>query len=184
VTLVGVLSADLGLDLPDFRAAEKTFARLLQVSGRSGRGIDPGEVIVQTYYTDSDVIRYAAAQDYRSFFDSEIRSREAASFPPFCRLVRVVMSAKDAHVLGDEIDRFTSRLNALCKEHRIRIDILGPAPCPVGRLRGLNRRHLIVRLDNPFRLTRLLTAWENREARFGLPAKVKVAVDVDPDDMM
>ena len=184
VTLVGVLSADLGLDLPDFRSAEKTFARLLQVAGRCGRGVDPGRVLVQTYYTDSEVIRFAASQDYRAFFDSEIAARRALTFPPFCRMVRFVLAASETDVLEKQMERFASRLRGLTEQHDVRCDWLGPAPCPAPRLRGSYRRHLFARLDNPARLSRLLTAWEEREARFGLPAKVKVAVDVDPDDMM
>jgi len=184
VTLVGVLSADLGLDLPDFRAAEKTFARLLQVAGRSGRGVDPGRVLVQTYYPDSEVIRFAASQDYRAFFENEIAARRTLTFPPFCRMVRFVLAAGDTDLLEKQMERFASRLRGLAEQHHLRCDWLGPAPCPAPRLRGLYRRHLFARLDNPVRLTRLLTAWEEREARFGLPAKVKVAVDVDPDDMM
>jgi len=184
VTLVGVLSADQGLDLPDFRAQEKTFSRLLQVSGRSGRGIDPGEVYIQTYYPDSDVIKDAARQDYRGFYDAEIVSRREHNFPPHRRFVRFVLAGKDAKVLEKETPAFAERLGKLASEHRLGAQIIGPAPCPIARLRGQYRRHLLVRIDNPMRLMRLLTTWEEREARLGLPAKIKITVDVDPDELM
>jgi primosomal protein N' (replication factor Y) len=184
VTLVGVLSADLGIDLPDFRSAEKTFARLLQVAGRSGRGEHPGDVYIQTYYSESPVITDAARQDYSSFFAREIESRRAHRFPPFSRLVRFVLASKNKQTLEDATSRFIEELTHRASKRGRSIDILGPTACPIGLLRGLNRRHLIVRTERPLEFGRLLTEWDREKPKFGLPSAVKVSVDVDPDDMM
>ena len=184
VTLVGVLSADLGIDLPDFRAAEKTLARLLQVSGRSGRGQDPGDVFIQTYYPQSTVIGDAAHQDYVSFYEREIVSRQAHRFPPFSRLVRMVFASADKSLVERAAEEFGRALTERSTRKGLMIDILGPTACPIALLRGQHRRHLLVRTNRPLKLGRLLSEWEDEAPRFGLPAKVKVSVDVDPDDMM
>jgi len=184
VTLVGVLSADLGIDLPDFRAGEKTFARLLQVAGRSGRGSHPGDVFIQTYYPESEVIRDAARQDYVAFFEREIESRRAHNFPPFGRLVRFVLASLKRKEVEDASEHFSAQLADRCASDGLKTSLLGPVACPIGLLRGFTRRHLIARTTRPMEMSRLLTKWESEQARFGLPASVKVSVDVDPDDMM
>ena len=183
VTLVGVLSADMGLDFPDFRADEKTFARLLQVAGRSGRGQEPGDVYIQTYYPESRVIQDAARQDYVGFFEREIESRRDLGFPPFGRLVRFVFASKDEAGLADATTGFASELRERTRGQS-GIRLLGPADCPIPRLRGQSRRHLIVRTDRPVPFVRMLTEWEREKRRFGLPGTVRITVDVDPDDMM
>lgn len=184
VSLVGVLSADQGLDMPDFRASEKTFARLLQVAGRSGRGETPGDVVIQTYYPDSEVIQDAARQDYEAFYEREILSREVHRFPPFSRLMKFVFSGKDSQALISESSRFAEDLNLKAKAAGVNTALLGPAPCPHAYLRGQHRRQLLASTRQPQKLTRLLSEWEGRQARFGLPSSVKLVVDVDPDDMI
>ncbi|MBD3257024.1 primosomal protein N' [candidate division GN15 bacterium] len=184
VSLVGVLSADQGLDFPDFRANEKTFARLLQVAGRSGRGVNPGEVVIQTNYPEHEVIDDAARQDYKSFFDREIESRRDFAYPPFARLARFVFSSRDEGMLLDAVSAFSSELERRAAKGGVQISRMGPAPCTIALLRGSHRQHLIVRTRDTVRLGRLLTSWEYEKARFGLPSKVRVAVDIDPDDMM
>jgi len=184
VSLVGVLSADHGLDLPDFRASEKTFARLLQVSGRSGRSHRKGEVLIQTFYPDSEVISDAACQDYVAFFEREIQSRQSGTFPPFCRLVNFTFSGTDEKRVERAAQLFSSNLVSKVKRAGLSVQPLGPAPCPLYFLRKQYRRHLLVKTGHMVRFVRMLSAWEDEEARFGLPSTVRTVVDVDPDDMM
>ncbi|MFZ5980804.1 MAG: replication restart helicase PriA [Candidatus Zixiibacteriota bacterium] len=184
VTLVGVLSADLGLDMPDFRATEKTFARLLQVAGRSGRSELRGQVLIQTYYAESDLIDDAARQDYISFYEREIESRREAVFPPFVRLVNFIFSGADDVRLTAEALQFRDRLLERVRKTGLKITPMGPAPCPIQYLRKNYRRHMFVKTCQIQKFTRLLTAWEEETPRFGLSSTVKVTVDVDPDDMM
>jgi len=183
VSLVGVLSADQGLDLPDFRASEKTFSRLLQVAGRSGRGEIPGDVVIQTYYPDSEVIQDAARQDYESFYEREILSRQVHRFPPFRRMVKFVLSGKDQAKVTEQVTEFARKLQDESSAAGLDIELLGPAPCPHAFLRGNHRRQLFAIIRQPMKLTRLLYDWENRQPRFGLPSTAKLVVDVDPDDM-
>ncbi|MEA2031098.1 MAG: primosomal protein N' [candidate division Zixibacteria bacterium] len=184
VTLVGVLSADLLLDMPDFRASERTFAQLLQVAGRSGRSDKPGEVLIQTYYPDNDIISYAASQDYQTFFKSIIKSREDLFFPPFSRLVNIIFSSKDEKKLEKAVITFRNNLKQWLDRYSVAATLLGPAPCPLHYLRKNFRRNLLIKTNQVVKLTKMLTVWESNQARFGLPTAIKTVVDVDPDDMM
>ncbi len=184
VTLVGVLSGDAGLDMPDFRAKEKAFARLLQVSGRCGRADKPGEVLIQTFNPEDDLITDAARQDYRSFFDREIENRRALHYPPFSRIINFVLSSEDEELLASSTRKFHKNLLHQMEIAKISISVLGPAECPLYFLRKQYRRHLFVKTNQPTKLTRMLTKWETAQPRFGLPASVKIIVDIDPDSMM
>jgi primosomal protein N' (replication factor Y) len=185
VTLVGVLSADLSLDLPDFRASEKTFARLLQVSGRSGRAGQHGEVLIQTYYPDSDLIDDAARQDYESFYNREIENRRGLDYPPFSRLINFTLSGKDESKLQKAALEFRDRLLEHINSAPLKpLTPLGPAPCPLYRLRGNFRRHLFVKTHQVVKFVKMLREWELSEPRFKLPSTIKLSVDIDPDDLM
>lgn len=185
VTLVGVLSADLSLDLPDFRASEKTFARLLQVSGRAGRAEQPGEVLIQTFYPDSDLIDDAARQDYVSFYNREIEKRRDLDYPPFSRLVNFTLSGKDESKLQKAALEFRDRLLEHINSAALkRLTPLGPAPCPMYRLRGNFRRHLFVKTHQVVKFVKMLRDWDLSEPRFKLPSTIKLTVDIDADDMM
>lgn len=184
VSLVGVLSADIGADFPDFRASEKTFARLLQVAGRSGRADIRGEVLLQTFSPESELITDAARQDFKSFFTRELASREESHYPPFVRVTNIILSgAAEAQVEQATLD-FSERLKGHIANAKLSAQVLGPAPCPLYLLRKSYRRHLIIKTNQQVGFTRMLTEWESAESRFKLPAAVKVTVDIDPDDMM
>ena len=184
VTLVGVLQGDAGLDMPDFRAKEKAFARLLQVSGRCGRADKPGEVLIQTFDPENELITDAARQDYESFFVREIESRRAMHYPPFSRIVNFMLSSDNEGQLSSTMQKFHTDLLYQMELAKITPSVLGPAECPLYFLRGQYRRHLFVKTKQPVKLTKMLTKWEEAQSRFGLPASVKITIDVDPDSMM
>jgi len=184
VSLVGVLNADIGLDMPDFRAPEKLFAKLIQVSGRSGRGIIPGEVVIQTYNPNLDLIDDAARQDYDTFYEREIRLRQSLAYPPFSHLVNFRLAAKKENSVMKYSLLFKQNLENRLHVSKIKIHLLGPAPCPLYRLRGMYRRHLFIKTKQITKFTRLLYDWEKSEPNFGLPSSVKLVIDIDPYDMM
>jgi primosomal protein N' (replication factor Y) len=130
VTLVGVLSADIGLDMPDFRASEKSYARLLQVSGRAGRGDREGLVMIQTYYTNNPVIRYLTEGSYRQFYDSIIEDRRQLSYPPFSRLINITLTGKDEKLLEKQAIQFRIKL-----EEHLAVDPVGGKSDYVGGTR-------------------------------------------------
>ncbi|MFB3881153.1 MAG: primosomal protein N' [Armatimonadota bacterium] len=179
VTLVGVVSADTSLNLPDFRAAERTFQLLTQVSGRAGRGEREGEVIVQTYRPDDYSVQAAAQHDYELFYSQEIENRRELNYPPFSRLVNIVVSEESE---GDAERRAAEVASALRAEQAggKTIAVLGPAPAPLAKLRGRYRWHVIAKgLPNGLQQTvrRALLSLRDRQAG-------TLTVDVDPVSLM
>jgi len=175
VTVVGVISADQSLGLPDFRAAERTFQLLTQVSGRAGRGELSGEVVVQAFDPSHPVLREAADQDFEAFYDREIRYRRALRYPPLTALVELLIVDRDelrarewAEMLAD----------ALRQEGEGRLQLSGPGPAPIERLRGLYRQQILVRTAGR---RRLVQAVDRGLGRLGktVPRR-SISVDVDP----
>ena len=146
VTLVGVVLADIGLYLPDFRAGERTFGLLCQVAGRAGRGRDIGQVVIQTYNPEHYAIRAAAAQDYSALYEYEIDARKETGSPPFNEMVHLVFQDRNyAHAmsLASETRRtLTQRAEA---QGLTDIEVIGPAPGIPSRIRGRYRWHLTLR---------------------------------------
>jgi primosomal protein N' (replication factor Y) len=170
--------------MPDFRAEEKAFARLLQVAGRSGRADRPGEVLIQTYYPDHETIRNAADQDYETFYNREIASREALGYPPFSHMLRLLVSAVDDTAASQAASELARAFKGRINKAGLKVRLLGPAPCPLHRLRGRYRRHMFAMTRQVVKLVRMLTEWEEEQPRFGVMSRARVTVDVDPDDMM
>jgi primosomal protein N' (replication factor Y) len=198
VTVVGVVSADGSLHLPDFRAAERTFQTLVQVAGRAGRGRRPGRVIVQTRAPDHYSLLAAVQHDYAAFAGRELAFRRDLGYPPFGRLIgfgfsgpeeeRVIEAAgrfadfvRDARV--DQAARAAERAAAAPARE---LDILGPAPSPLPRLRNRHRWRLTLKDADARRLHAVArAALERAESAAGrLPAGVTLSVDVDPYDVL
>lgn len=142
VDLVGVISADVGLHLPHFKASEKTFSLLTQVSGRSGRKDNVGRTIIQTYWPKSSAIQFAADHNYTGFHKEEIKEREKFNYPQFCHLVRVVSEDKNKQKACDNIFAVAQKLS------QNEIDHIGPGPCFLNKINNKFRYHLIVKTNN------------------------------------
>jgi primosomal protein N' (replication factor Y) len=178
VTLVGVALADQSLAFPDFRASERTFQLLAQVAGRAGRADTPGKVILQTYQPDHPAVRLAAQHDYEGFYAEEIRAREEVGYPPFTRLVTVrVHAGAEADARGaTQLLAETARQHQAVKDGAVQV--LGPAPAPLLRLRG--RYHYRLLLKSPDRkLLRNVTAHLAARIAQGLPP-TQATQDIDP----
>jgi primosomal protein N' (replication factor Y) len=149
VSLVGVILADIGLHLPDFRAGERTFQLLCQVSGRAGRGDIPGNVIIQTYNPKNYAVLAGANQDYRAIFETEIEYRRQQGNPPFSGLAHLTYSHFNEDVCKEEAQNFNKELRKLIEgDANRRISVIGPAPAHVYRIRGKYRWHIILRGDD------------------------------------
>ncbi len=184
VRLVGVVLADIGLHLPDFRAAERTFQLLTQVAGRAGRDRAPGRVVVQTWSPEHYAIRPVARHDYESFYAEELGHRAALGYPPFGHLAFVLVSG--AH--ESEAAEAAARL-ALAAEPPPGVELLGPAPAPLPRLRGRHRFQLLLKGADEGAVREAArrvrdAARGARDAGGALPAGVQASIDLRPSHML
>jgi len=179
VTLVGVVSADVGLGMPDFRAAERTFQLLTQVAGRAGRGNVPGIVLIQTINPDHYAIRMAAAQDYDAFYRKELNFRRMMHYPPFSAMANVLVRAEKKELAM----RMSSELGLLLNPPPEKLKIMGPAEAPVPRLKSEYRYQFLVKAASRKVLNELLQSIRAfaLEHKWGATALV---IDVDPLTLM
>ena len=176
VTLVGVVSADTQLSLPDFRAAERTFQLLTQVAGRAGRGALPGEVLVETYYPEHYAIQLAARQDYLTFFEREVQFRRLLHYPPFTALASILV--RDTKI--ENAIRWSRQLSAFLAPQESRgVKVLGPAAAPLARLKREYRFQFLLKAPKRAQLTRVLAELLAFSEEKEIPQKA-VLVDVDP----
>ena len=178
VKLVGIVNADTGFQLPDFRAAERTFSLLVQVSGRAGRSLPDGKVLIQTFRPGAPAIVMAQEGRLEEFYALELEARRQLAFPPFCRLLRLVVRGRNRQKTLDAITALTRALQERCGEAG---EMLGPAECPLARISGNYRYQTIVRT------TRFSEAHARVSAaleEFKTPSGVYIEVDVDPQALL
>jgi primosomal protein N' (replication factor Y) len=177
VTLVGVLSADTIINLPDFRASERTFQLLSQVAGRTGRGSKEGQVIIQTHNPEHYSITCAASHDYDGFAKKELEYRKQLYYPPYGRLARIVLRGKESKDVKEKAIDISNKLREAIKSSKDEVDILGPAPTPITRIKDKYRWHIIVKSNNLEKLRMALKSIENEGKK---SKKVQTIIDVDP----
>jgi primosomal protein N' (replication factor Y) len=180
VSLVGVINADGMLNIPDYRAGERTFQLLVQAAGRSGRSSQPGQVIIQTFQPDHPVIRQAVEQDYVSFFAEEINLRKSLGYPPYTCLLKIEISSQSQ----DQAQHTADNLKQLIEERLDSIEedlqILGPAPCPVWKLRNRFRIQIVLKTAH----RGLLQSLGEYLLQYQWGSGVRVVFDMDPGIMM
>lgn len=183
VTLVGVVNADVGLNLPDFRASERTFQLLAQVAGRAGRGDRPGRVVVQTYRPEHFALRRAAEHDYVGFAERELADRAGPGYPPHRRLANLVVSGPGEEAVADTAGELASWTRDLLERHGVEtIDVVGPAPCAIDRVRERWRWHFLLKSDAAGPLGVLLRAFDDRHGQPG--GDLRLEIDRDPDSLL
>jgi primosomal protein N' (replication factor Y) len=182
VTLVGVISADQSLGMPDYRAAERTFQILTQVAGRSGRGDLPGEVIVQTYNPSHYSVTCAARHDYTAFFEHEIRFRRELFYPPLAKLVNIRFEGAGEAA----VEMLAGQFGETCRRagESANVEVLGPARAPWEKVKGRYRFQLLLKGEAAGPLKACAGKAIQAHAAEAVRAGVKVAVDVDPMLMM
>ena len=181
VKLVGVVCADTSLHLPDFRAAERTFQLVAQVSGRAGRGSDPGRVILQSFNIEDPTIQLAAKSDFAGFAACELELREHRGLPPATRMARIVMRHLDAVKLTVRAREIGGSLQQLEGELHTGTRLRGPMVCPIARVADFHRQQIEVLAPTAASVQKLLTAARNR---LGLVSDQHTAVDVDPVSLL
>jgi primosomal protein N' (replication factor Y) len=181
VTLVGVVSADATLNIPDFRSAERTFQLVSQVMGRAGRGDAAGMVVIQGVSADHYALLRAASHDYEGFYAEEIAFREDAGYPPFAHLAMAVISGTAEKAVEKGAQDAARLLRAGRQALNIRTEILGPAPAPLAKVRGRFRWQIMLKARNRIELKRLLLYFQRE---WNPPRVLRTTLDVDPVDTL
>ena len=180
VTLVGVVDADTGLYLPDFRAAERTFQLLAQVAGRAGRGPKGGRVLVQTRHPAHHALVWAAQHDAVGFLREERGLRESPPYPPSTALVNLLVSGTDEVEVGRRAAELADWCSALLARYELPVILLGPAPCPLARIKDRWRWHVLLKGPSEA-LGRIVRYGATRLAKAG---NVRVVIDRDPASLL
>jgi primosomal protein N' (replication factor Y) len=181
VTLVGVVSVDAGLALPDFRSAERTFHLITQVAGRAGRGDRPGQVLIQTYHPYHYALRHACAQDYDGFYNEEIQYRQNHSYPPFVALGSLLIHGPDLGRVRNDSLELRKQLDAANEQRKCRI--LGPAPAPLARLKGEHRFQLLLKSRSRRQLREVADTALKAASENGVNLR-SVNLEIDPVSIM
>ncbi|HEY2589117.1 MAG TPA: primosomal protein N' [Tepidisphaeraceae bacterium] len=181
VTLVGVISGDTALALPDFRAAERTFQLITQVAGRAGRGDAAGRVVLQTFLPDDPTIQAAIRQDFVGFAKNELVSRRQVGLPPFGRMVRIVLRDQDSDKLFKHCEELAAQLNEATAKEGDAIRMKGPMPCAISRIAGYFRNQIVLTAASAAPLQRVLAAVREKGH---LARNERIAVDVDPVSLL
>ncbi|WP_371395564.1 primosomal protein N' [Fretibacter rubidus] len=176
LTFVGVVDGDLGLAGGDPRAGERTYQTLVQVAGRAGRADKPGTALIQTHQPDHEALSALAAGDRERFISAELASREMLGLPPYGKLAGVIISGPDVKKTEALAKKFVS-----LAPRADGIDILGPSEPPIGRLRGLYRRRILVQAEASVNLSKYMRVWRKK---LRVPAKYKLHIDIDPQGFM
>lgn len=182
VTLVGVINADAALGLPDFRAAERAFSLLVQVAGRAGRHERAGRVLIQTYSPEHAAVMFAKRHDVEGFLTRELRDRAEVGYPPYSRLALVRVDSPEARAAAQEAERLAHLARGTGAVRKGDVEVLGPAPAPLARLRGRYRFRVMLRAKSRPALRSVLLSLSAALPRPG--TAVRVAIDVDPVAML
>ena len=181
VTMVGVIDADVGLNLPDFRASERSFQLMAQVAGRAGRGPKGGLVFIQTRLPGHHAVRAAVEHDYKSFVSQEMLDREFPPYPPTVRLANIVFSGTQEVETMEASNRAAEFLTKLVTSGRVEtVHVIGPAPCPIERIKSRWRWHVLLRARRSNELSRVLTYFATHFEPEGRSADIRVVIDRDP----
>ncbi len=176
VTLVGVIDADIALNLPDFRAGERIFSLLMQVSGRAGRGDVKGRVLIQTRSPENFVIKLAAEENYEKFYEKELEIRDYTNWPPFSRVLRMILRGIDEKYVEDKIKRAVHEIGT-AKD----VELLGPSSCPISKANKYFRFHVILRSDS---IAKIIPVAQKYREFFMSDKKVYLEIDTDALTML
>ena len=183
VTLVGVISADTGFSVPDFRASERGFQLLTQVAGRAGRGEYKGKVLFQTYNPDYYAFQTAKSQDFEKFFETEIKARQEFDYPPFSQIIRIILSSMNNFRAEKSAMEIALRLNTMTEKFGFGeyLETLGPTPCIISKINGFYRFQILIKNKLSQKGHDFISKFLNK---ITLPKDIKMAIDVDPLDIL
>ncbi len=180
ITVAGIIMADIGLNMPDFRSGEKIFSLLVQLAGRSGRGEKRGKVLIQTLDENHYIYQFVKRQDFYGFYKSELEMRKALNYPPFSRLARLLVRGKDESAVEKSAEKLGEALRQNIESKSLNVDVLGPSEAPVLKVGGNFRYHIILKSSVLNHLTEVICesvpSAKNRS--------IYIEIDIDPVDML
>lgn len=179
ITLVGIISADVNLNLPDFRASERNFQHIIQVAGRAGRSEKEGEVIIQTFNPKHYSIQYAQKQGFNEFYEHELHLRKELYYPPFTKLARILFSLNNENQLHSIMNTLKTKIAQYPQKNDV--IVLSPTPSPISKIRKQFRYHMLIKAENHMQIVEFLD-WFQRNTR--IPKFVKMQVDIDPISLL
>jgi len=180
ITLVGVIAADTSLNMPDFRAAEKTFQMLTQVSGRGGRGDTSGRVVIQTFNPQHYALQHTRTHDYKAFYQEEMGFRKALQYPPFGYIINLRLSSVKKDALVETAQEVGRQARKLIARYGNTAEIIGPSESPLAKIRGEHRQQMLIK----GRDTKILHSIAAELLEKHDTSTVKITVDVDPENFM
>ena len=183
VTLVGVLNADAGFSLPDFRASERGFQLLTQVAGRAGRGADAGQVIFQTYNPAYYAFESAKEQDYDKFYEKEIKLRQEYDYPPFSQIIRLIISSENNFRAEKSAMEIGMRFSRLTEKHGVSeyLEVLGPSACVIEKISNKYRFQILIKNKLSQKGHKFVSSFLSKII---MPKDIKLSIDVDPLDIL
>ena len=180
VTLAGIIMADIGLNMPDFRATERIFSLLMQLSGRPGRSGSESKVVIQTFNDEHIIFKYLKKQDYLGFYKEELNLRKLTNYPPFSRLARLVIRGKDEDKVMENAEDLAGVMKSNFSAGNSNIFIYGPSPAPLSKIGGNYRYHIVIKGRRLSEITSFI-----RESLLSYkPKSVYIEIDIDPVDML
>ncbi|MBN1499956.1 MAG: primosomal protein N' [Spirochaetes bacterium] len=180
VEIVGIILADIGMNMPDFRAAERIFSLLMQVTGRAGRGDVPGRVVIQTLNSGNSMFHFLKSQDYKGFYKNEIEIRKILSYPPFSRIIRLLVRGIDETRVIKASEKIGALVERIVKSRNYNLKILGPAPAPFSKV-NRNYRHHIILKGNDIAVIRNVISFVRENFKDN---RVYLEIDIDPVELL
>ena len=181
VTLVGVLAADMSLNIPDYRAAERTFQIITQVAGRAGRGNKEGRVIIQTYMPKSYSLNYAVNYDYEGFYNKEFTVRALMQYPPFSKIMVINATSKNEELMKKHLAQLTTKIKSIASEYN-NIDVLGPTACMVSKIKENYRWQILIKGEFDINFSKKIKdlLYEGNKNVYN---DIRISVDINPNNL-
>ena len=182
VTLVGILAADMSINIPDYRSAERTFQLITQVAGRAGRGVKEGKVVIQTYTPEHYSLQYAKNYDYEGFYEKEFTVRALMNYPPFGKILLINGTSKDENMLKDFMNNIANSISILLKDYN-GIELLGPIACMISKIKENFRWQIVLKGEFDLKFAKKIQEllYDNNKSNYN---EIRISIDINPNSLI
>lgn len=182
VTLVGILAADMSINIPDYRSAERTFQLITQVAGRAGRGVKEGKVVIQTYTPEHYSLQYAKDYDYEGFYEKEFTVRALMNYPPFGKILLINGTSKDESMLKDFMNNIANSINTLLRDYN-EIELLGPIACMISKIKENFRYQIVLKGEFDLKFAKKIQEllYDNNKSNYN---EIRISIDINPNSLI